>query len=139
MSKRVCWDSGSDECSTLNKRRESLATFYKWKTSNCYLVFQFQMESLKEFSILKNIKQHKRSSLSNELLDDLLAINVDNVNIEDSNADGRIDLWWKAKFRRCNQHPRKEYQKRKAVSDEASPDVIQPWNQEIFLKTGTVG
>ena len=39
------------------------------------------------FSILKNIK-HKQSSLSNELLDDLLAVNVDHVNIEDFNADG---------------------------------------------------
>ena len=47
---------------------------------------------------------------------------MDNVNIEDFNADGSIDLWWKAKSHHCNQHPRKEYQKRKAVSDEASPD-----------------
>ena len=138
MLKRVSSDSGSNECSALKKRKLRLATFYKWKKSNCYYVFQFQMESLKEFSILKNIKQHKRSSLSNELLDDLLAINVDNVNIEDSNSDGRTDLWWKAKSCRCNQHPRKEYQKRKAIRDEASPDVIQPWNQEIFWKTGTV-
>ncbi len=59
------------------------------------------------FSTLKNIKQSKRSSLSNELLDDLLAINVDNVMVKDFNADSSIELWWKAKSRRPNQHARK--------------------------------
>ena len=98
------------------------------------------MESLKVFSILKNIKQHKRSSLNDELVDDLRAINVDNINIEDFNADGSINLWWKAKSRRRNQHPSKEYQKRKAISDESSPDsdsasepsdILEDWDSWV--------
>ena len=37
--------------------------------------------------MIKNIKQHKQSSLSRDLLDDLLTINVNNVKVEDFNAD----------------------------------------------------
>ena len=63
------------------------------------------------FSTMKNIKQSKRSSMSNELLDDLLIINVEKVNIADFKADDSIELWWKVKTRRPNQQQGKEYKK----------------------------
>ena len=47
------------------------------------------------FSTMKNNKQEKRSSMSNELLDDLLVTNVEKVNVEDFNPDDSIELWWK--------------------------------------------
>lgn len=58
------------------------------------------------FSTMKNIKQEKRSSMSNELLDDLLVINVEKMSMEDFNPDDSIELWWKAKTRRLNQKKR---------------------------------
>ena len=42
---------------------------------------------------MKNIKQNKQSSMSSELLDDLLVINVEKVNIADFKADNNIELW----------------------------------------------
>ena len=50
------------------------------------------------FSTMKNIKLEKRSSMSSELLDDLLVINVEKVTVEDFSADDSIELWWKAKL-----------------------------------------
>lgn len=52
------------------------------------------------FSTMKNIKVDKRSSISNELLDDLLVMNVDKVDIEEFKADHSIDLWRRSKTRR---------------------------------------
>ena len=49
--------------------------------------------------------------MSNQLLDDLLAINVERVSVEDFNPDDSIEIWWKAKTRRPNQKERKEYRK----------------------------
>ena len=56
----------------------------------------------RKFSTMENIKQKKQSSMSNELLDDLLVINVEKVNVEDFKADDSIELWWKAKTLRPN-------------------------------------
>ena len=69
------------------------------------------------FSTLKNIKLEKRSSMSNETLDDLLAINVDQVKVDDFQADHSIELWWKAKTRRPNQQARKTYRKKQEDQD----------------------
>ena len=75
------------------------------------------------FSTMKNIKVDKRSSMSNELLDDLLVINVDKVSIEEFKADHSIDLWWKSKTRRPNQPARKVYEKRKEVQGTSSTSI----------------
>ena len=61
------------------------------------------------FSTLKVIKVDKRSSLGNDLLDDLLVLNTDRVHLKDFNPDCSISLWWSDKVRRPNQWPRKEY------------------------------
>ena len=68
------------------------------------------------FSTMKNIKVDRRSSMSNELLDDLLVINVDKVSVEEFKADQSIDLWWRSKTRRPNQRARKVYEKKKGNS-----------------------
>lgn len=68
------------------------------------------------FSTMKNIKVDKRSSMSNELLDDLLVINVDKVNIEEFKADHSIDLWWRSKTRCPNRTARKVYETKKSTS-----------------------
>ena len=69
------------------------------------------------FSIMKNIKLDKRSSMSNQLLDDLLAINVDKVDVHDFKADQSIDQWLRDKTRRPNQQPRKSYKKHKGTPE----------------------
>ena len=101
------------------------------------------------FSTMKNIKMEKRSSMSNEILD-LLTINIDKTDVKDFTADQSIDLWWKAKSRRPNQRPRKQYKKRKADADHAdyvsdSDMTIQVVIQKLmmtlvhaFLKTGII-
>ena len=70
---------------------------------------------------MKNIRADKRSSMSNELLDDLLVINVDKVNIEEFKADHSIDLWWRSKTRRPNQTARKVYEKGKKSKAQVAP------------------
>ena len=75
------------------------------------------------FSTLKLIKVDKRSSLGNDLLDDLLVLNTDRVPLKDFNADESISLWWRDKVRRPNQRPRKEYEARcKSVQDDNSDE-----------------
>ena len=51
----------------------------------------------------------KRSTLGNNLLDDLLVLNTDLVHLKDFNPDRSISLWWNDKVSRPNQRPRKEY------------------------------
>ena len=88
------------------------------------------------FSTMKNIKQSKRSSMSNELLDDLLIINVEKVNIADFKADDSIELWWKAKTRRPNQQQRKDYKKKQREiqdnsdtdSDLSDTNILEDWD-----------
>ena len=55
------------------------------------------------FSTMKNIKVDKRSTLSNESLEDLLFINTDQVSVKNFNPDQSIDLWWQTKTRRLSQ------------------------------------
>ena len=78
-------------------------------------------------STMKNIKVDKWSSMSNELSDDLLVINV---NIEEFKPDHSIDLWWSSKTRRPNQTARKIYEKRKVVQGTSSTK----WSLELRRK-----
>ena len=95
------------------------------------------------FSTLKLIKVDKRSSLGNELLDDLLVLNSDRVPLNSFNADHSISLWWSDKVRRPNQRPRKDYAARCSSStNDISPDdsgeesdagteLLQEWDDWI--------
>ena len=47
----------------------------------------------------------KRSSLGNDLLDDLLVLNTDRIPLKDFNLDHSISLWSSEKTRRPNQGP----------------------------------
>ncbi len=94
-----------------------------WHLPDSYSHFQYRMENLRVFSTMKNIKLEKRSTMSNEMLDDLLTINIDKINIEDFRPDHSIDLWWKAKTRRPNQQPRKKYKKRSLTNDSTDADI----------------
>jgi len=79
------------------------------------------------FSTMKNIKMEKRSLMSNETLDDLLAINVDKVNAEDFNADHSIQLWWKTKTRHPNPQPRNMYRKKQRDHDTNTGSDTDNW------------
>ena len=92
------------------------------------------------FSTLKLIKSEKRSSLSNETLDDLLALTVDPIPLKSFNPDASIELWWKDKLRRPNQQPRKAYEKQSGQSsatiditgDEETPEIeltLDDWDE----------
>lgn len=61
------------------------------------------------FSTMKLLKVEKRSQMENDTLDDLLAINIDRVPLNEFNPDPCINRWWDAKHRRPNQKPRKLY------------------------------
>ena len=65
------------------------------------------------FSQMKVIKTKKRSLLSNEALDDLLAITSKPVPLKEFSPDAAIDLWWKEKVCRPNQKPRKKCKRTK--------------------------
>ena len=52
------------------------------------------------FSQMKEIKGNKRSSLSNETLDDLLLISTAKISMKQFDADPAIKLWWNDKVRR---------------------------------------
>ena len=64
------------------------------------------------FSQLNVIKTNKRTSLSNESLDDLLLLTTDSVPLREFCPDEAIDLWWRDKVRRPNQSKRKPYKER---------------------------
>ena len=89
------------------------------------------------FSTLKLIKSEKRSSLSNESLDDLLAINIDAIPLKMFNPDSSIELWWKDKIRRPNQQPRKVYEKKSGQSsttvDLTADDEMPEIDPELTL------
>ncbi len=68
----------------------------------------------------------KRSSLGNDLLDDLLVLNTDRVPLKDFNPDRSISLWWGDKVRRPNQRPRKEYAVRSGQEDAEDDSVSEP-------------
>ena len=69
------------------------------------------------FSQLNVIKTNKRTSLTNESLDDLLLLSSDCVPLKDFNPDNAIDLWWKDRVRRPHQSSRRVYTKRALSSN----------------------
>ena len=71
------------------------------------------------FSQLNVVKTNKRTSLTNESLDDLLLLTSDSVPLKDFCPDDAIDLWWRDKVRRPHQSSRKRYKKRTPSSDVA--------------------
>ena len=75
------------------------------------------------FSTLKLIKLGKRSLLANDMLDDLLVPNTDCVPLKEFKPDRSIHMWWNAKTRRPNQHPRKVYKKKSVDGDEGDSDT----------------
>ena len=74
------------------------------------------------FSQMNVMKTNKRSLLSKESLSDLLLLSIDSPPLKDFCPDPAIDLWWKEKLRRPNQHIRKEYRKYSSTSP-ASDEV----------------
>ena len=99
------------------------------------------MESFERtFSQLKIIKTEKRSLLNNEQLDELLRLNTDVIPLANFDANPSINLWWKEKRRRVNQHPRKPYKKRKKTRDISKPgSSTAVHNDTINLDTDTSG
>ena len=90
------------------------------------------------FSTLKTIKSEKRSSLGNELLDDLLVLNTDVVPLKEFNPDHSIDLWWSASTRRPYQQPRKAYVKHFSTSSNpSSSDTTGNDDTDIDSQTDT--
>ena len=97
------------------------------------------------FSTVNLIKVNKRSSLSNESLDDLLVLNSERVPIQDFNPDPGINPWWESKTRRPAQKPRKRYEKRHSLhsstkskepesvhdsdpADHSQVDLLEEWD-----------
>lgn len=64
------------------------------------------------FSQLNVVKTNKRTSLTNESLDDLLLLTSYTVPLKNFCPDDPIDLWWKDKVCRPHQRSRKQYKKR---------------------------
>ena len=58
------------------------------------------------FSQVNIIKSNKRTSLTNETLDDLVMVSTMNIPLPEFNPDKAIDLWWREKTRRPNQSER---------------------------------
>ena len=69
------------------------------------------------FSTFYVIKGTRRSSLNNNTVKDLIAVNFDCLPLHSFNADRSIELWWKAKTRRVNQQPRQPYKKHCSTRD----------------------
>ena len=74
---------------------------------------------------MKIIKSEKRTSLNNDTLDDLLAINADEIPLTQFDPDKSIDLWWSTKTRRPNQHERREYAKRQHSGQSSSMETSE--------------
>ena len=89
------------------------------------------------FSTLKVIKVDKRSLLGNDTLDDLLVLNTDRISLKDFNPDRSIRVWWNAKARWPNQHPRKDYKKStngdqdytRAKSLDTRDNLLDDWDE----------
>ena len=63
------------------------------------------------FSILKIIKNERRTSLNCSTLNDLLEVNVKGPTLSNFSPDSVVNIWWSncQSGRRVNQKPRKEY------------------------------
>jgi hypothetical protein len=74
----------------------------------------------RSFSQMNIIKTSKRSLLSNDTLDDLLLLAVDEVPLAKFNPDKAIDCWWNDKQRRPNQKKRNPYEQITSSSSTAT-------------------
>ena len=72
------------------------------------------------FSQVNVIKSEKRTTLSNEALNDLLMLTSNPTPLNNFSPDKAIGLWWGAKARRPNQRKRKVYKKRSQLSSSTS-------------------
>ena len=84
------------------------------------------------FSTMKLLKVEKRSQMGNDTLDDLLAINIDRVPMNEFNPDPCINRWWEAKHRRPIQKSRKPYITGSSGKDKEANDVSSS-DDETFL------
>ena len=75
-------------------------------------------------SQMKLVKTKKRSLLSNESLNHLLAITSARVPLREFSPDEAIELWWNDKVRRPNQKPKKPYKKRTKHTREAAQGKV---------------
>lgn len=82
------------------------------------------------FSTLTMIKVDKRSLLGNDTLDDLLVLNTDHIPLKEFNPDRSIRMWWNAKARRLNQHPRKVYKTNKKSTSRDQDDTCSADSQD---------
>ena len=86
------------------------------------------------FSQLNVIKTNKRTSLSNESLDDLLLLTSDSVPLKDFCPDDAINFWWKDKVCQPQQSTRRLYKKRTPSSnlpvDESTGSSSQSESEE---------
>ena len=78
------------------------------------------------FSTVNVIKVDKRSTLSNESLDDLLVLNSDKVPLQDFNTNPSINLWWESKTKGPAQKPRKRYEKRHSIHSSTESEGSEP-------------
>ena len=82
------------------------------------------------FSQVNVIKTDKRIQLSNDMLDDLTM-----VPLQDFSPDNATNLWWKEKVRRPNQSQRKAYKKRRVdvidldFDSEEEKSLLDNWDE----------
>ena len=97
------------------------------------------MEVLKGFfSQVNVIKSNKRTSLTNDTLDDLLMVSTMCSPLKDFNPNKAVDLWWREKVRRPNQKSRKQHEKRGVASDSESEiemDLLDTWDNWVESDT----
>ena len=85
------------------------------------------------FSTMKLLKVEKRSQMGKDTLDDLLAINIDRVPLNEFNPDPCINRWWDAKHRRPIQKPRKPYKTGSSDKDKEGNNVSGSDDETFML------
>ena len=88
------------------------------------------------FSVLKIIKNERRTNLKCSTLNDLLEVNTEGPTLSSFSADAAVDLWWGDCLhgRRVNQKPRKEY-RRHSRSSRVADDSETESEGELDLDT----
>ncbi len=93
------------------------------------------------FSHLKHIKSEKRSTMSENHLDDILRISVDGPPLKDWDAGATIRLWWNDKQRRQVNDKRAAPKKKHGTVAQADTEYIldlDDWDNFIGSDTDTV-
>ena len=75
--------------------------------------------------------------MNNQQLDDLLRLNTDVIPLANFDANPSIDLWWKEKKWRINQHPREAYKKRKKATDILKPGSSTAIHDDTIINVDT--